>query len=60
MKVEGLLGDVHKRAETEDASVVDKNVEASEGGVDFFEQPRNLRGLGYVGPDRNCFTPGCR
>src|SRR5205823_203798 len=35
--VKALLGDLRESAETEDPSVVDQNVESSEGGIDFFE-----------------------
>src|SRR5580698_8480386 len=56
MNVEALLGDVGESTEAEDPGVVDQNVEPSEGVVDFFEHPRNLRGLGHVSPDRPRLT----
>src|SRR5258706_15409319 len=57
VNMKALLGDVGECTEAEAPCVVDKNVESSEGGLDFFKQPPDISALGHVGPDRNRLAP---
>ena len=51
MHVKTLFGDGCEGSEAENPGIVDQNVQSTEGGIDFFVQPRNICGLGHVAPD---------
>jgi hypothetical protein len=55
--VKALFGDLRDAAEAEYPGVVHQNVQSSERRIHFFEQPRDLCGLGHVGPDHDRLAP---
>jgi len=57
MEVKALFGNLREGAEAEYAGVVDQNIQSPERGIHFFEQPRDICGVGHVGPDRDRLAP---
>jgi hypothetical protein len=54
--VEMLCGELFDRSELIDSGVVDKDVEAAEGGVGLSEEPLHVGGIGDIPLDRDCFA----
>jgi hypothetical protein len=58
--VKALFANFRQGTKAEYPGVVDQNVQSSECGIHFLEQPRDFCGLGHVGPDCDRLAPVVR